>query len=84
MNRIDSQLEMLRVKESGSHEPLGILRDGRWRKVEEVIAHWRLHHEWWKRPAERDYFRVRLEGGIICEVFRDITSGCWRLFRVYD
>lgn len=84
MNGSERQPALLQVSEAENHEPLAILRGGRWSSVEEVIARWRLHQEWWKRPVERDYFRVRLSGGVICEVFREVQSGCWRLFRVYD
>jgi len=84
MARKEQQLSLLKVNETESHEPRSILRHGQWNRVEEVIARWRLHQEWWKRPVERDYFRVRLSSGTICEVFRDAQSGCWRLYRVYD
>ncbi len=84
MNKLSWQPPEVQVKESSVHEPLAILYEGRRRAVEHVLCRWRVAQEWWKRPVERDYFRVRLEGGIICEVFRDIPQGCWRLQRVYD
>jgi len=84
MNKLAWQPLELKVNESESHEPLTIRYEGRWRKVETVLSRWRMHQEWWKRPVERDYFRVRLDGGVICEVFRDISSGLWQLQRVYD
>lgn len=84
MNRDERHLTLLQVKESKNLEPLALLHNGKWQDVEEIIGRWRLNLEWWKRPVERDYFRLRLPGGIICEVFRDIVSGCWQLFRVYD
>ena len=84
MNKLTRQPVELQVTESESHEPLSIRHDGMWRRVEEVLARWRLHQEWWKRPVERDYFRVRLVGGVVCEVFRDVSSGGWQLQRVCD
>ena len=84
MNKLVRQPLELSVKESESHEPLAIRCQGRWRRVEAVLSRWRTHQEWWKRPVERDYFRVRLDGGIVCEVFRDAASGLWQLQRVYD
>ncbi|TFH37172.1 MAG: hypothetical protein E4G93_00805 [Dehalococcoidia bacterium] len=84
MNKLAWQPPEIQVSESESHEPLVILHEGKRRRVEDILSHWRMHQEWWKRPVERDYFRVRLEGGIICEVFREISSGCWQLQRVCD
>lgn len=75
---------VLQVNESESHEPLAIRHEGAWRRVDAILSRWRLHQEWWKRPVERDYFRVKLDGGVICEVFRDVASGGWQLQRVYD
>ncbi len=84
MNKLAWELPGVQVDESVAHEPRALLHDGKWRRVEHVLCHWRVAQEWWKRPVERDYFRVSLEGGVICEVFRDIRQGCWRLQRVYD
>jgi hypothetical protein len=84
MNEGTLQPPKIQVNESDSHEPLAVTHEGKRRRVEGILSRWRIHQEWWKRPAERDYFRVRLEGGIICEVFRDSSSNCWKLQRVYD
>ena len=84
MKKTALQPPKIQVNESDSHEPLAVAHEGRWRRVEVILSRWRIDQEWWKRPAERDYFRVRLEGGIICEVFRDIATGGWQLQRVYD
>ena len=45
---------------------------------------WRISQEWWKRPVERDYFRVSTEDGVVCELYRDLLSGTWHLQRIYD
>jgi hypothetical protein len=84
MNKLAWQPSGLQVTESENQEPLAILHEGTWRRVEDILSRWRIHQEWWKRPVERDYFRVRLQGGVVCEVFRESTSGCWQLQRVYD
>jgi len=34
--------------------------------------------------VEREYFRVRTEKGIVCELYRDLTTGAWYLQRIYD
>jgi hypothetical protein len=84
MNGPSRELPGLQVDEREGHTPRRILHRGRWSRVETVLTHWRLQQEWWKRPVERDYFLLRLEGGLICEVFRDAASGRWWLQRMYD
>jgi len=74
----------LRVKEGGRGEPLVFLYRGKERKVGQVLMAWRIGQEWWKRPVERDYFRVRTEDGVVCELYRDLLAGTWHLQRIYD
>jgi len=74
----------IEVTETNGHTPTTVAYRRKQAKVESVICHWRINQEWWKRPVERDYFRVRLAGGVVCELFRDSSSGCWQLQRVYD
>ncbi len=84
MSGLSRELLVLQVDEMEGHTPRRILHRSRWSRVEAVLTRWRLQQEWWKRPVERDYFLLRLEGGVICEVFRDAASGRWRLQRIYD
>ena len=74
----------IEVAETNGHTPTTVSYRRKQTKVESVICHWRINQEWWKRPVERDYYRVRLAGGVVCELFRDNSSGCWQLQRVYD
>ena len=84
MNKLSWEARELKVVESGEHEPQSVVYGAGTRRVESVLGWWRVSQEWWKSPVERDYYRVKLEGGIICEVFRDLTTGCWNLQRIYD
>ena len=74
----------LQVREGGRGEPLAFLYRGKERKVGQVLMTWRISQEWWKRPVERDYFRVSTEDGAVCELYRDLLSGAWHLQRIYD
>jgi hypothetical protein len=84
MNKFSRESCEIEVTESAEHGPAMVLYGKKKTQVESVICHWRINQEWWKRPVERDYFRVRLVDGVICELFRDNSSGCWQLQRVYD
>ena len=84
MNKLSWDACEIRVAESDAREPVAIVYAGSERKVESILCRWRMCQELWKRPVERDYFRLNLSGGLICAVFRDAGSGCWQLQRVYD
>ncbi|MBN1855673.1 MAG: hypothetical protein JW846_01815 [Dehalococcoidia bacterium] len=83
MNKLEWQAQEIEVTESDDCEPVAVMFGGR-KRVECIMSRWRISQEWWKQPVERDYFSVRLEDGIICEVFRDLATGGWQLQRVYD
>lgn len=84
MNKLSWETSELQVAECGDHEPQSVLYGTRVRRVEHILGRWRVSQEWWKSPVERDYFRVKLDGDIICEIFRDLVTGYWHLQRVYD
>lgn len=84
MNKLSWETRELAVTESGDHQPHFVSYGGKMRRVEDMLGRWRVSQEWWKSPVERDYYRLRLEGGIICELFRDRITGTWRLQRILD
>ena len=84
MNKLSWETRELRVAESENREPRLVGYGARERRVEDILARWRVSQEWWKSPIERDYYRVRLEGGIICELFRNLATGSWHLQRIHD
>ena len=84
MNKLSWETHGLEVVESDDRGPRLVTYGARTRRVEDILARWRLSQEWWKSPLERDYYRVRLEGGIICELFRDLVTGSWHLQRIHD
>jgi protein ImuB len=58
--------------------------DGRAHAVESMEGPERLGGEWWNRPFERDYWRVRLEGMGDCWIYRDGRDGRLWLHGFFD
>lgn len=46
-------------------------------RVEQVQDTWIIDDEWWRDPISRQYFQVRLEGGIVRTIFHDRVSDTW-------
>jgi protein ImuB len=44
----------------------------------------RLAGEWWARPYDRDYYRIRLDGLGECWIFRDGADGRLYLHGFFD
>jgi hypothetical protein len=74
----------LAVREDTQHTPASFLYGGRREKVEQVLKHWRVARGWWGKAIEREYFQVRTEAGIVCELYRALPGGPWYLQRIYD
>ena len=50
----------------------------------EAVAHWRAELDWWDRPVDRDYWKVLLEGRLLCELYHDRAEDAWFVERVFD
>ena len=74
----------LKVNEDMQNRPISFIHRGRIEKVDQILKQWRVTQEWWQRVTEREYFQVRTEAGIVCELYRDLPSGSWYLQRIYD
>ena len=57
--------------------PLWLSWKGRRRKIEAIKDHWRLDDEWWRRPIQRHYYLVELDGGGLEVLFCDMLERCW-------
>lgn len=73
--RIDVDLDSLgrpaRLRWDGTNEPV------------EVCNQWRVDEAWWRRPVQRDYFKLA-GPRLLALVYRDRLDGTWHLERVYD
>jgi len=67
--------------------PRSIVWHERIREVQSIHEHWRERRLWWRRPIERDYFRLGIEGrsrqtpGQMKVVFHDVQADRWYMER---
>lgn len=52
--------------------------------VEKVLERWRDTGCWWEGESEKAFFRVLCQDGGIREIYCDLASQQWFLYRVYD
>ncbi len=56
--------------------PRSLVFEGARRQVEAVQDRWRIDDEWWREAAlSRMYYELRLEGGRVLTVYRDLGEG---------
>jgi DNA polymerase IV len=59
---------------------------GQQRTVVGLDEQWREERHWWdshRDPVRRDYYRVLLADGALCNLFQDLISGNWYLDRAW-
>lgn len=49
----------------------------------EVCNQWRIDEAWWRRPVQRDYYKLAGRR-VLALVYRDRVDGTWHLERVFD
>lgn len=72
----------LDVRAGARGEPVAVRFEGALRDVEAIQDRWRIDDEWWReRELSRMYYEVRLDGGRIVTVYRDLLAETWWLQR---
>jgi hypothetical protein len=64
--------------------PLSLDIDGDRQRVTKVYEKWRSVEEWWGKEVSRNYFRVKTNKGIVCDVYRELPGSGWYLSRIHD
>jgi len=64
--------------------PLTLVSDGERQRVTKVYERWQAVEEWWGKEILRNYFRVKTNKGLVCDIYRNIPSGSWYLCRIHD
>jgi Domain of unknown function (DUF6504) len=83
------------VERSSTGLPSSFIWRSRRRSIAAVLGQWRLVDAWWDPPGDadapggsgksaRDYYRVRTNDGLLCELYYDSVTGGWILDRVLD
>lgn len=72
----------VRADERGTPESL-TLNSSR-RKVVSVYDRWRIADSWWADEVSRDYFKVELSKGSVCNIYHDMIADRWYLARSYS
>ena len=66
--------------------PYQVRWHGRAEWVTRIEETWAVDEGWWRGAPgaiRRRYFRLRTRSGLLCIVYRDLSSGCWHLEQVF-
>ena len=63
--------------------PLGLTRNGRRERVAAIYEHWQSAEEARGNKPERDYFRIKTNQGLVCDIYRDMRVNRWYLSKIH-
>ena len=84
MAKVLEKPEELKVSVNIQGIPVTLARNGGRQRITRVYQHWRVVEEWWGREMTRNYFRVKTNKGLVCDIYRDMPNGNWYLSQIYD
>ena len=66
--------------------PEGFMWHGRPHCIDQVCNRWQVHTRWWEpgKAMWREYWKVRTDQGVLCQLYHDLLAGGWFLARLYD
>lgn len=84
MTKQFAEPQQIKVNTSINGAPVSLVRNGRREKVLAIYQRWRAADRWWGEEVERDYFMVRTNTGLVCDISRDTATKLWYLNRIHD
>lgn len=74
----------IKVQCSKLHKPLNIEMKQVRLGVESILESWHDTGCWWVGESEKVFYRISCQDGGVREIFKDLRSGEWFLYRIYD
>ena len=84
MAKILEKPEELNVTVNVRGVPLTLARNGEKQRVTKVYQSWQRVEEWWGKEVTRNYFMVKTNKGMVCDIYRDTPEGGWYLSRIHE
>lgn len=84
MAKLTQKPEELKVNANVQGTPITIKRNGETQRITKVYQRWREAEDEWDKKIARNYFTVKTNRGLVCDIYRDMPVGCWYLSRIYD
>ena len=84
MSKQFAEPQPIKVNTSINGAPVSLVRNGRREKVVAIYQRWRAADRWWGEEVERDYFTVRTNTGLVCDISRDTGTKRWYLNKIHD
>lgn len=82
MSKLRHQTLQVSCDDQGS--PFYLQKDQQTAQVEQVLDCWRDTGCWWAGESEKLFYRLSLDNGAVVEIYCDMETHTWVLYKVYD
>lgn len=65
-------------------QPVGFSWQGKHYQVTTILDCWKDAGCWWEGEGTKIFYRVAVPGGGLFELYRDIQTGTWFMYKIYD
>lgn len=76
--------QIVKVKCSHTGTPLQVQIVDQSTCVARVLDHWSDTGCWWEGESEKHFYRLLLDNDATVEIYQDLLSQDWFLYKVYD
>ncbi|MGI5920510.1 MAG: hypothetical protein ACOX6I_02110 [Syntrophomonadaceae bacterium] len=74
----------LQVYQDRKGNPEKIISKERLIKITQIMECWHDTGCWWEGESEKVFYRIACQDGSVWEIFNNLFSGKWFLYKVYD
>jgi hypothetical protein len=82
MSKLRHQTLPVKVNRQGT--PLCLTLPSGYVTVEKILECWKDTGCWWQGESEKQFYRLLGQNGLLCEIYRDLKSQEWFLYKIYD
>jgi len=84
MSTTMNKAQKVKVTTNIEGTPLTITISGKIKRIIRIYQQWQKSELICTQNVSKTYFRIKTTGGFIIDVYRDSTSNCWYLDKVYN
>lgn len=77
-------LDSLEVYCDASGNPVKIMVHSYLLTVQNILDHWCDTGCWWQGESEKHFYRISCQDNSLREIFQDLKSENWFLYKTYD
>ena len=84
MTRLWHALKLVNVRTDEAGRPTSFQLMGKQDHVARICNYWKLDDNLWRKPTQRDYYKLQTASGLLCVIYHERSDDTWYLERMFD